>query len=231
MNSDQIFKLTNFRDTLNPEIWQDGNMRMDAQVALLRIARAFVEFIDVDDLRLTDITISGSNCSFNYNDKSDIDLHLVADMTGPCSVDLKDLYMAKKSLFNDQHDIRIRGNAVEVYVQDDKEPHISNGIYSVLRGEWIKEPEHITEKPDITNIENKYQVLTKQIQLAIKSKDHSEIEKLKVQIKRMRESGLEKSGEFGAENMAFKLLRNSGILERLWEAGNTAQDKELSLDK
>jgi hypothetical protein len=231
MNSDEILKLINFRDELNPEIWQDGNMRLDVQVALLHIARAFVDFIDVEDLRLTDITISGSNCSFNYNDQSDIDLHLIADMSGPCSVDLKDLYLAKKSLFNDQHDILIRGNTVEVYVQDNKQPHISNGIYSVLRGEWIKEPDRITEKPDLTNIEDKYQVLTKQIQLAIKSKDHTEIEKLKVQIKRMREAGLERSGEFGAENMAFKLLRNSGILERLWEAGTTALDKELSLDK
>jgi phosphoserine phosphatase len=48
-------------------------------------------------------------------------------------------------------------------------------------------------------------------------------------IKTMRQSGLEKQGEFGADNLAFKLLRNNGYIKRLVDARNAARDVELSL--
>ena len=221
--------LTTFHDKLNPDLWENNRLKPQVRLALFKIAKAFVEFINVDDLELTDITISGSNASFNYNNKSDIDLHLIANSNGPCKVNLKDLFQAKKVIFNDQHDITILGHAVEVYVQGSEDAHISNGVYSIYNDNWVAFPKKITAKPDITNIEHKFEHLEEEIKQALESGDPQTIARLKKRIKDMRQSGLEKNGEFGAENLAFKLLRNTGLIQKLYDAETIETDKELSL--
>ena len=230
MRVTDLDKLVNFHSKLNPDIWAGDRLRPEVRLHLFQIAKAFVQFIDVKDLRLTDITISGSNASFNYNDASDIDLHLIADVNGPCEENLQALFMAKKSMFNDQYDINILGHTVEVYVQDSDQPHISNGVYSVYNDAWIKHPERITVKPDTTNIEHKYSYLKAEVDQAIDSGDPATMERLKKRIKTIRQAGLETSGEFGVENLTFKLLRNAGDIDRLWQAGQQATDQELSLN-
>jgi hypothetical protein len=221
--------LTTFHDKLNPDLWEGNRLKPQVRLALFKIAKAFVEFINVDDLELTDITISGSNASFNYNNKSDIDLHLIANSNGPCKVNLKDLFQAKKVIFNDQHDITILGHAVEVYVQGSEDAHISNGVYSIYNDNWVAFPKKITAKPDITNIEHKFEHLEEEIKQALESGDPQTIARLKKRIKDMRQSGLEKNGEFGVENLAFKLLRNTGLIQKLYDAETIEIDKELSL--
>ena len=230
MNISDLDQLVTYHSKLNPDLWRNNRLRPEVRLQLFRIAKAFIEFIEVDDLRLTDITISGSNASFNYNDNSDIDLHLIADVNGPCAANLKELFLAKKSLFNDQYDISILGHAVEVYVQDSDQPHISNGVYSVYNDKWVKQPEKITDKPDTTNIEHKYEYFKAEIDQAIDSADSTTIDRLKKRIKTMRQSGLEKTGEYGVENLTFKLLRNSGDIDRLSKAKQQATDKQLSLN-
>ena len=229
MRAGELEKLTNFQNKLNPNIWQNNNLRREVEFKLLQISKAFIKFINLPDLKLVDITVSGSNASYNYNDHSDIDLHLVVDMNTKCGQELKELFLAKKSLFNDQHDISLRGQPVEVYVQDSNQPHVSNGIYSVVKDKWIKQPKKITANPDTTNIDHKYQALKSQIEDAIKSGDIETIEKLQTKIKQIRQAGLESNGEFGVENLAFKLLRNDGSLQKLYTAKKSAEDNKLSL--
>jgi len=229
MRIDDLDQLVHFHTHLNPDIWENNRLRPEVRMALFRIARAFIKFINIPDLALTDITISGSNASYNYNQNSDIDLHLIADVKNPCEDNLKELFLAKKSQFNDQHDIEILGHTVEVYVQDSDQAHISNGVYSVYNDAWLKKPQHITADPDSTNIEQKFIQITNDIQQSIQSGDSATLAKLKDKIKKMRQSGLEKSGEYGVENLTFKLLRNTGAMDRLYQASVAATDKELSL--
>ena len=231
MRIGDLEQLTNFHDKLNPDLWEGNRLKPQVRLALFKIAKAFVDFINVEDLELTDITISGSNASFNYNDKSDIDLHLIANSNGPCKVNLKDLFQAKKVIFNDQHDIEIMGHAVEVYVQGSEDTHISNGVYSVYNNDWVKFPKKITVKPYVTNIEDKFEHLGEEIKQALDSGDPQTIARLKKRIKDMRQAGLEKNGEFGVENLAFKLLRNAGLIQKLYDAEVKEVDKELSLDE
>jgi hypothetical protein len=230
MRLDDLEQLTNFHKNLNPDLWTaQQQLRPEVRVALLRIAKAFVEFINVPDLQLTDVTLSGSNAGFNYNENSDIDLHLIADVDSPCAQDLEELFLAKKSLFNDQHDIEILGHDVEVYVQMNDQPHISNGVYSLYHGSWLKKPRHIQMQPDVTNIEHKFNQLNNDVKQAIDSGDADTMQKLKTKIKKMRQAGLEKNGEYGVENLTFKLLRNTGAMDRLWDASLEATDRILSL--
>ena len=46
----------------------------------------------------------------------------------------------------------------------------------------------------------------------------------------MRQTGLNASGEMSVENIVYKILRNEGTLQNLFDELNVAYDKELSLD-
>jgi len=56
-------------------------------------------------------------------------------------------------------------------------------------------------------------------------------EMVKSKLLKMRQAGLEKDGEFSAENLAFKELRRSKDLERLILGVIAKKDKELSLNQ
>ena len=56
------------------------------------------------------------------------------------------------------------------------------------------------------------------------------IDKVKNKLKKFRSCGLEKGGEFSYENLAFKFLRRSGYLKKLFKLKNKLVDVELSLD-
>jgi len=228
--SSKLTALTKFHKELNPELWHNYKLDQQVRYKLLQIAKTFIEYINIDDLDLEDITISGSNCSFNYTPQSDIDLHLVVSSASKCWPHLQELYMAKKSLFNDNHDITIQGQPVEVYVQDSQQPHFSNGIFSVLNNTWIKKPQAITTKIDRTNVLDKYQDVKRQIQQVIKTGDATAMQKMQEKLRVMRKQGLEKHGEFGTENLVFKLLRRDGSMDRLWKKLQHIIDQKLSLN-
>jgi len=59
----------------------------------------------------------------------------------------------------------------------------------------------------------------------------TDVTHLKQKIWDMRKAGLASGGEFSVENLAFKVLRNMGYLDKIKDAEADAEDKELSLEK
>ena len=55
--------------------------------------------------------------------------------------------------------------------------------------------------------------------------------KVREKVKKLRNSGLSSSGVFSVENMAFKLLRNSGFLEKLRFISTKSYDSMFSKHK
>ena len=47
----------------------------------------------------------------------------------------------------------------------------------------------------------------------------------------MRQSGLDREGEYSFENIAFKVLRRSGYLDKLTTIETRAYDNSLTLDE
>ena len=47
----------------------------------------------------------------------------------------------------------------------------------------------------------------------------------------MRQSGLERAGEWSVENLAFKILRNLGLIDELADRIRELEDKNLSLEQ
>jgi len=141
------------RTTLNTKLWKNEELVPAVKEKLLQIANNFVENLKEDEieLKLKDIIIIGSNANYNYTDESDIDLHLIADMSGVENDEEKRLllilYNAYKTLFNKKYDINIKGHEVEVYVESEETNTQSEGVFSLYNG-WIKTPSSETFEND-----------------------------------------------------------------------------------
>lgn len=228
LDSYNLADAVKFHNRLNPRIWgRDEHLLPDVREKLLAIAADFQEFLGVDDLTIKDITVSGSNAAYSYTKNSDIDLHLVVEM--PVDPVYQELFSAKKYQYNDEHDIRIGGADVELYVQPSDQSHVSQGIYSVKNNEWLSVPKRKRAAIDDACVRDKVADLDARIHKAVKSSDESRISALADKIKAMRKAGLDAHGEFGCENIAFKILRNKGCIKLLWDARAAARDRELSL--
>ena len=147
----------------------------------------------------------------------------------------KDYFNAKKSLWNRIHDILIDGYEVEVYVQDENEPHASTGVYSIMNDEWLTEPNRVEPTFDWSDIAKKADGIMDQIERAVdiyKDRKYTDalqyIDKLKEKIRKFRKAGLDRAGEFSSENIAFKVLRRNGYLEKLSNLKHMAYDRLMS---
>ena len=233
LDSYKLSDAVKFNDRLNPKIFgSDEKMLPQVREHLLAIAADFQEFLGVSDYNLKDITISGSNAAYTYTPHSDIDLHLVADLPEADQSDVyRELFDAKKYQYNDQHDITIGGYDVELYVQNANQVHHSQGIYSVKDDRWVAVPKRRRPEVDDISVRSKYQDLGHRIEQAVKSGDFDTLTALINKIKDMRQAGLDTTGEFGPENLAFKILRTQNLIKALYDARNDAKDKKLSMDE
>jgi hypothetical protein len=218
-----------FHKELNPLLWQGTVLKPQVRFKLLQIAKHFVTFIDIPELLLKDITISGSNAAYSYTPQSDLDLHLIVTVPPERELLLKPLYDAKKNQYNFIHDIKIKGIDVEVYVQAEDQDHHSLGIYSVLDNKWITEPAMGTVKIHDGDVEAKVENYLNKIMQALTSDDVDTVRAVQQDIKRLRQSGLEQNGEFSIENVAFKVLRAKGFIGQLQQHLYKLQDMALSL--
>jgi hypothetical protein len=139
-------------------------------------------------------------------------------------------------LFNTDHDIKIFGYEVELYVQDSNEAHFSSGVYSVLFDEWSNKPkkEKVTIDKNLIREKSKQwmEIIDTALDAAsdVTADDAREIlKKCKNKLKKYRTCGLEKEGEYSDENLVFKVLRRNGYIEKLMNFENDVVDKELSI--
>jgi hypothetical protein len=217
-----------FHDELNPKLFEEDKLKPNIRKALLKIAKHFEEFLGVE-LDLKDITISGSNAAFSYTPHSDLDLHLVVEV--PDKPEFRELLDAKKNVYNARHDIKVKGIDVELYAQDAEQEHHSLGIYSVLQDDWVSEPQQQDVDIDTQDVKDKYKNYRDRIILVLGKESLPVATDMWSDIKRMRQAGLESNGEFGTENLVFKMLRSQGWIEKLSDYIGTLQDDELSVEQ
>lgn len=230
LDSFKISDALYFHTHLNPAIFDGDNMNEEVRQQLLAIAEDFVEHLGISDLDVKDVTISGSNAAYSYTKHSDIDLHIVVDMNQFQDDDVyRELFDAKKTVYNQQHDIYIHDFEVELYVQDANQPHISLGEYSVMFDKWNRLPKKRKANFDQLATKLKYEKIAKLAEFAYKSNNLEKLENVWKTIKKYRQAGLDLNGEFGPENLAFKALRNNGVINKLREKIDELHSEKLSL--
>ena len=218
-----------FHDTLNPLLWNNEQLKPLIRLALLKIAKDFVAHIGVD-IKITDITISGSNAAYTYTPNSDLDLHILVDIPQRQEKLYKQLFDAKKNQYNYLHNLRVKGIDVELYVQDSRETHHSAGIFSIKNNQWLSEPKVVRVRISDQDVQRKVNNYLAKIKAALDTDDLDYIESVQISIKKLRQTGLDREGEFSIENLAFKVLRANGWIDRLREHKYNVQSEILSVE-
>lgn len=219
-----------FNDELNPALFDGSTLKPNVRSQLLTIAEDFMEHLGVTDLEIDDITLSGSNAAYSYTPHSDIDLHIIVDMS-KLRDDLvyRELFNAKKNLYNSTHDITINDYDVELYVQDSNDPVVSLGEYSILKNKWIHIPRKRRANFDQAAANMKYNKLMRIAEAAAKHKNLDMIEKVLSTIKKYRKAGLDAHGEYGPENLAYKAIRSKGVIDHLYKILEQLHSERLSI--
>lgn len=226
------------KDYLNPKIWDDKDrLHFEVRKSMLYNAYEFIKSLKIDDLKINDITLTGSLANYNWNEFSDIDIHILLDFTQISNniEFISEFFRTKKSLWNDKYPITIKGFDVELYVQDINEPHTSTGVYSILNNEWNSKPIKEMVTIDINNVREKTFNFINIIDSIDKIEDENYklkiVDQLKDKIKKYRQAGLESDlSVFSTENLVFKLLRNYGYLDKLSEYKDNIIKNKLTLE-
>ena len=235
-----VIKSFAIRNSLNSNIWEDGKINPEIRLKLLTIGKNFFKDLELEpNVKLHDITLTGSISNYNWSKFSDVDLHLRLDFS---EVDddknfVKNYMLAKKTIWNDKHDITIYDFPVEVYVEDVGDTHIASGLYSILKDKWLVVPKKKELKIDLDDIRSKaegyvgsIETLKELMKLGRYKKVVQMIDGIKEKLRRMRQSGLEKGGEFSVENLAFKALRRSPFIATISKMKVDAYDKAMTME-
>ena len=130
---------------LNPKLWnEDNTFKTEVDEKINQIVDEFISDLHEDEIniKIDDIILVGSNCSYNYTESSDLDIHIIAnakESNYPPEYAEK-LYSAYRTIFNKTLDIAFYDIPVEIYVETENSALVSNGVYSVMNRQWIKEP-------------------------------------------------------------------------------------------
>lgn len=218
-------------DKLNPKLWnEDNTIKPEVYQKLYNISQEFLKFIEIP-LNIVDIEIVGSNASYNYNETSDIDLHVIvnSEVNYVEPEILRTLYNARKSSFNDNYDLSIEGIPVELYIEDVKDGNATNGRYSVLKNDWVVFPKPVTYK--IPNISKALEEYIDKCEQVLTGTDPDKILELINDIYMMRKLGLAQEGEASVGNLVFKELRTMDMLKKLKDHYYELRSEDLSLNE
>ena len=225
------------KDNLYPKFWKSKILDPIVARKLTAIADDIIKSLDLG-VEIEDVIITGSIASYNWHDLSDIDLHIMLDFEKiDDNFDLvKRMLDQTRINWNKKHNILIHGKEVELYFQHYTEPHEANGIWSLELEKWLALPVKLNPEIDIQTTEKKAEAIARQIEHLFelfesrKFKETYEYAgKIKNKIAKMRKVGLSDQGLYSPENLAFKMLRNSGYLEKLSAIKIESYDRMMSL--
>ena len=237
-DKENILKSFEPKKELNPKVWdEDDKLKKKIKDTLVAIGQEFHKSLEVE-APIEDIIFTGSLANYNWSQYSDVDLHVLIDFNEFDDKELiKKYFDAKKAVWNDNHNIKIKGYDVELYAQDKDEPHESTGIYSVMNDEWIKKPkpqdvkiDRETIKKKVRQFESEYNRIVELYKEEKYVETRNALDKLKDKIKKYRKAGLDKGGEMATENLVFKTMRRSGLIEKIYQLGLETTDKEYTIE-
>jgi len=225
------------KDELNPKIWDDFKIDDEVREDLLKIAEDFYASTGLE-VDVEDIVLTGSLANYNWSEKySDYDLHILIDFTKVNdAIDLVKKYVdSAKSVWNKEHDIKIKGYEVEVYIQDISEPHKSTGVFSLLNNKWNIKPEEFDFEPDEDMIAEKGKSVMMMVDELEEQVDEDKydsfiekIQKVWEKVKNYRKSGLDsEGGELSMGNLVFKFLRRNGYVGKIIDLKRKSYDNQF----
>jgi len=229
MIRENTFKI--YGNNLNPKIWKsDGTIKTEIREKLLEIADNFYKDLEFN-FPYSDILLLGSNANYDWNEFSDIDLHILIDSK---KLGINDKYIQPfldglKDKWNIKHKITLHDIPVEMYIQNIDDKNAALGIFSLLNNKWIKFPKKQKISFNKEKVKEDFKNITGIINHIINNNELEKGKKLEDKIWEIRKQGLGNRGEFSDGNILFKLLRSSGYIKKLIDFTNKSYDEKESL--
>jgi len=214
---------------LNPKIFNQQTMKTRVRKHLLGAAREFIELLGVP-VKVVDITLTGSNAGYNYMPGSDLDVHIVIDDSDlPLKGIWRELFDAKKAIWQAQRKVSIKHIPLEMYVEMKSEPHQSDAIYSILNNKWIKKPKQ--KSPPQNAYELKIEQKLKKFAQSLLLQTNPKLIQVGLKIiYQMRKIALTKFDVNNAYNTAFRRIRNTGLFDEIRRHQQSLRDKALTIE-
>jgi hypothetical protein len=234
-----ISEKVEYHQELNPKVWQDNQMKPELRAKLLEIAKDFWTALKLE-IPVEDIQLTGSIANYNWTSASDFDVHVIIDFSkiDPNVELVRKALDGQRFMWNQRHPVVIQGHDVELYAQDKNEQHVSSGLFSLLRNQWIVTPSYNPPQVDEKDVNEKIRVIKselKEVRKKVKGAEGEEakrlydyLERIKKKIMADRKVGLATGGEFSVENLVFKELRRDGIIEDIIDLMSSLYSKQYS---
>lgn len=228
--------------SLHPKFWKNSKLSSKVRKNLLQLAQDFLAFVKIKKLKIVDIVLTGSLANYNYNEKSDVDVHIILDLTRFDKHEnfIDEYLQSKKLLWNQDHNVMVHGFPVEVYPENKNKTDNTSGSYSILRDKWLRHPKENKTEYDETKLNEKYVNIISYVdkieRLSLSSNFYNykhiikKIDDFKDKLRDNRYTGLKSDGQNSLYNILYKKLRNEGILKKLGDIKKKVYDKSLSVE-
>jgi len=215
---------------LDPKFFDDKNrLHPSVRQVLLDVANdVLADLKEKVSIEPVFIILTGSMTGLNWDDESDLDLHIGIDFSAFPEDEVglyKNLLSYYARNFN-ANKYTLKGRNIELYFQDTKEKHESPGIYDLVHDMWVKTPDqtmaHFNSR--VKEVASNYLR-----EVSILLFEWEEVPRNRVDVKKfldkvnaymkgvveMRKQSLLTDGMNGFGNQVFRELRRNGTLPKL----------------
>ncbi len=233
-----MFNKLQYHKTLAPKIWNDDEtinplFSQSVQTMVFGFIKYLNDFLGlpITSHTVQDIILHGSIANYYWDKHSDIDIMVILDFTelrrAFPNLNEKSFFTALFRVYKATFKTSLFGRSIDVMLFDYDELVRSRScntdtLYSLMHEQWVIKPRRLT-KPEFKKIRRiaykKYRVLLRQGKYILKNHmSHEFIDTYLVTLKRLRHNSVRSQPDLiiTSTQMAFKMLRNTGIHEKLY---------------
>ncbi len=226
---------TCYHPQLEPKLWmKNGKLNQLASNALQMAAWDYIAFmqnagISLNDSDIIDIFIHGSTTNYYYDESSDIDICIVANLdnmqSGMPGCDLHAIAKAMQNSWMRKNIIKIYGRGIDITIVDVRSPKYGpnqykvGSAYSLPGDEWIHKPIKLTQT-QIRDIRRQARIKYKEFvklyrRLARNKMNDTFIDTMIGRLWFERRNAYAQSPQqpITPDTMAFRMIRRHGVLQ------------------
>lgn len=242
--AESVEGILDFKTELEPLLWNGMDLQPQVRDRAGRLAERIVSELGVPGTVVEDIVVLGSLASYEYDDYSDVDIHVFVRIDDDQrDIDTLRRYITQFNYVNVRkyEGLTFYGYPVEIMVYTgDPSSQIQAGVgmYSIVSGAWLNEPTQNLNSFDEDAIyldAKRYITLYNEVAAAFNARpvgfDCSRFTSLAAEMRRYRTEGIGLHGIRSTPNLTYRMLRrlNINLPDSLREASNECASINSSL--
>ncbi len=214
-----------------PQAFFDGtSLKADVRDKAMRFAQGRFLELGMPELKITDMLYVGSLASFEYDDLSDVDIHIIIDPASfsgdPAMLrrylskinDLNEFLYNRVTFHGRKADFSFYADTVENRI----EPGV--GIYSLFHSDWPSKPEPAPARfsrervhAEFIDYVRRYNILVGEYARNKRAFTCDRFSELREEVRLYRRKGIAKDGIRSSENIVYRALRrvNGNLLRQM----------------